>query len=152
MSEPARILVIDDEEAIRKTVSLTLRHEGYSVDTADDGKEAIAKSKTSFYNLALIDIRLGDMDGTDLLSALKQTTPKMVKIILTGYPNLQNAVKAINNGIDAYLIKPVNTHEMLRVIREQLDKQKQQRQYDQQKLAEYVETRVRALDAESGGG
>ena len=56
------------------------------------------------------------MEGTELLTALKETTPKMVKIILTGYPALQNAITAINKGVDAYLVKPVNTDELLRSV------------------------------------
>jgi DNA-binding NtrC family response regulator len=148
MSESARILVIDDEESIRKTVSMTLERAGYAVDTAANGKQAIEKSETNFYNLALIDIRLPDMEGTDLLTALKETTPKMVKIILTGYPVLQNAVMAINKGVDAYLIKPVNTDELLRLIKEHLDKQKNETEYSQQRLAQFVETRFNKIETE----
>jgi DNA-binding NtrC family response regulator len=148
MSESARILVIDDEESIRRTISMTLKHAGYLVDTAENGKQAIQKARDNFYNLALIDIRLPDMEGTDLLTAMKETTPKMVKVILTGYPGLQNAVTAINKGADAYLIKPVNTDELLRVIKEHLDKQSQERKYSQQKVAEYVESRLKELDTE----
>ena len=113
MSDSARILVIDDEESIRRTVSMTLQRAGYNVDVAENGKQAIEKAAAKFYNLALIDIRLPDMEGTELLTALKETTPKMVKIILTGYPALQNAIAAINKGVDAYLIKPLNTDELL---------------------------------------
>jgi DNA-binding NtrC family response regulator len=148
MSEPARILVIDDEESIRRTVSMTLRHAGYVVDTAENGKQAIEKAEANFYNLALIDIRLPDMEGTELLTALKETTPKMVKIILTGYPALQNAITAINKGVDAYLIKPVNTNEILRLIKELLDKQKHETEYSQQKVAQFVETRFKELETE----
>ena len=148
MSQSPRILVIDDDETIRKTISMTLAHAGYMVDTAENGKEAIEKSEVNFYNLALIDIRLPDMEGTELLTALKETTPRMVKIILTGFPALQNAIAAINKGIDAYLIKPVNTDELLRVIKEQLDKQKQEKEYGQQRLAQFVETRLRELEKE----
>jgi DNA-binding NtrC family response regulator len=146
MSESVRILVIDDDETIRKTLSMNLTDAGFVVDTAQDGKEAIEKTETNFYNLALIDIRLPDMEGTELLTGLKETTPKMVKIILTGYPSLQNAVKAVNKGADAYLIKPVNTDELLRVIKEQLDKQRQEKEYGQQRLAQFVETRLRELE------
>lgn len=145
MSESVRILVIDDEESIRRTISMTLKHAGYVVDTAENGKQAIEKAEANFYNLALIDIRLPDMEGTDLLTALRQTTPSMVKIILTGYPTLDNAVKAINKGVDAYLIKPVNTNEMLKLIKEHLDKQKLEKEYDQQKVAQFVETRFKEL-------
>jgi len=148
MSESARILVIDDEESIRRTVSMTLEHAGYLVDTAENGKQALEKAEANFYNLALIDIRLPDMEGTELLTALKETTPKMVKIILTGYPGLQNAVRAVNEGVDYYLIKPVNTDELLRIIKEHLNKQKQEKEYGQQKLALFVETRFKELQTE----
>jgi DNA-binding NtrC family response regulator len=148
MDEAARILVIDDEESIRRTVSMTLRHAGYSVDTAENGKQAIEKSEANFYNLAIIDIRLPDMEGTDLLTALRETTPKMVKIILTGFPALENAVRSINKGVDGYLIKPVNPDELLRFIKEFLDKQKHESEYTQQRLAQFVETRLKELQAE----
>ncbi len=150
MSESARILVIDDDENIRKTVSMTLKHAGYSVDTAENGKQAIEKSEANFYNLALIDIRLPDMDGTELLTGLRETTPRMVKIILTGYPALQNTVKAINKGVDGYLIKPVNSEELLRLIKENLDKQKRESEYSQEKLTQFIETRLKKLGAEEG--
>jgi DNA-binding NtrC family response regulator len=148
LSDSARILVIDDEEGIRKTISLALERAGYVVDTAETGKQAIEKTGANFYNLALVDIRLPDMEGTELLAGLKETTPRMVKIILTGYPNLENAVKAINKGVDGYLIKPVNTDELVRVIREHLDKQKREKEFGQQKLAEFVETRFKELQAQ----
>jgi DNA-binding NtrC family response regulator len=148
MSEQARILVIDDELAIRKTLSMALEHAGYVVDTAENGKQAIQKAKANLYNLALIDIRLPDMEGTELLTTLKVTTPKMVKIILTGYPALQNPVKAINEGVDYYLIKPVDTVELLRVIKEQLEEQRREKEYRQEKLAQFVETRINELQAQ----
>jgi len=148
MSESSRILVIDDEESIRMTVSMTLRHAGYVVDTAENGKQAVEKAQANFYNLALIDIRLPDMEGTELLTTLTETTPKMAKIILTGYPTLENAVKAINKGVDAYLIKPVNSDAMLELIKEHLDKQKQEKEYGQQKVAKFVETRLKELETE----
>lgn len=148
MSESARILVVDDEETIRKTISMTLEHAGYVVDTAENGRQAIKKSELNFYNLALIDIRLPDMDGTELFTALKETTPRMIKIILTGFPSLQNAVKAINSGVDAYLIKPINPTELLQVVKERLAKQKQEMAYTQDKVAEFVETRFRELETQ----
>ena len=146
MSESARVLVIDDEETIRKTISMTLQHAGYSVDTAENGREAVRKSEGSFYNLAVIDVRLPDMEGTELLTKLKDTTPRMVKIILTGFPGLQNAVTAINKGVDAYLIKPVNPTELLRVVKEHLNKQKEEKVYSEEKVAKFVESRFKELE------
>jgi len=84
MSETARILLIDDDESVRKTISKALTKAGYRVDTAENGTEALEKAQANFYNLALIDIRLPDVEGTKLLDAMKDTTPRMIKIILTG--------------------------------------------------------------------
>jgi len=147
MDERARILVVDDDESIRKTLATILEEKGYVVDTAENGKEAIEKSNAKFYNLALIDFRLPDMEGTKLLMAMKETIPKMVKIIVTGYPSLQNAIEAVNKGADAYVLKPVNVDNVLDTIREHLKKQQEARKYSEGKVTEFIETRARELEA-----
>lgn len=146
--EKGRILVIDDDEGIRKVVAEALKSEGYSVDTASNGKEAVEKSQTNFYNLALVDIRLPDMEGTKLLTALKETTPEMIKIILTGYPALQNAIDAVNKGAHGYLVKPINMDELLRTVKQHLKKQRELKEFGQEKLAKLVETRFKELQTE----
>lgn len=146
MVETARILVIDDDESIRKVLATILEENGYVVDTARNGKEAIEKSNTKFYNLALIDIRLPDMEGTKLLTAMKETTPKMVKVIVTGYPSLQNAIEAVNEGADAYVMKPFNLDSVLNTIKEHLKKQQEARKYSEGKVAEFIETRAKELE------
>jgi DNA-binding NtrC family response regulator len=143
LSVPVRILIVDDDENILKTFSTALRDAGYKVDTTQNGKEAIEKARANFYNLALIDIRLPDMEGTELLTTLVETTPKMVKIIITGYPTLQNAVEAVNKGADGYVIKPANMADLLRKIREHLEKQEKAKRYDQEKIKEFIETRLK---------
>ncbi len=148
MGERARIIVVDDDEGIRKVLKTILEEEGYVVDTAENGKEAIKKSNAKFYNLALIDIRLPDMEGTKLLSAIKETTPKMVKIIITGYPSLQNAIEAVNKDADAYILKPFDMGKVLNKIREHLKKQKEAKKYSQEKVTEFIETRVKELEEE----
>ena len=97
MSE-ARILIIDDDENIRKVLQAILEDEGYIVETVDTAKKGIERSEKAFYNLALIDVRLPDMEGIELLSKLRNTKPKMRKIIVIGYPTLQNAISAVNKG------------------------------------------------------
>ena len=146
MAERVRILVVDDDESIRKTLATILEEKGYVVDAAENGREAIEKSKTKFYNLALIDIRLPDMEGTKLLNAMKKTTPKMVKIIVTGYPSLKNAIEAINKGGDAYILKPLKIDNLLNTIKEHLTKQQENRKYSEEKVADYIETRARELE------
>ena len=128
---------------------MTLKNAGYKVDTAENGKEAIQKTDANFYNLALIDIRLPDMQGTELLTSLKETAPRMIKIILTGYPALENAVKAVNERADGYLIKPVENNELLRIVKERLDEQKEEKEYGQQKVNQYVKSRFKELQGDS---
>jgi len=138
----ARILVVDDDEGIRKVITTALNDESYITDTASNGKEAIEKSKTNAYNLAIIDIHLPDMEGTQLLSELKETTPKMRKIIITGFPEVQNAITAVKKGADDYITKPVNIDVLINSIREQLRKQQEEKNYSEEKVAEYIETRL----------
>jgi DNA-binding NtrC family response regulator len=146
MDEPFKVLVIDDEESIRSVMTKILEEEGFAVDTARNGKQAIEKSKTKFYNLAFIDIKLPDVEGTELLTALKDSTPRMIKIIITGHPSLRNAIEAVNKGADAYIVKPFNVENILRTIREQLRKQQQAKKYSQEKVIEFIETRVMELE------
>lgn len=146
MGDPARILIVDDEESIREVLATILEEEGYVAETAKNGKEAMEKSETKFYNLALIDIRLPDMEGTELLSAIKETTPKMVKIIMTGYPSLQNAVEAVNKGANAYILKPFKVEDVLKTIKEELKKQRAARKYSEEKVAEFIVTRAKELE------
>lgn len=145
MGGHAKILVVDDDKSIRKTLAAILEDEGYDVDTAENAREAIEKTNNGFYNLALVDIRLPDMEGTKLIASMKDTTPKMVKIIVTGYPSLQNAVEAVNNNADAYVFKPVNAENLLKTIKEHLEKQQTSKKYSEQKVAEFIETRAREL-------
>jgi DNA-binding NtrC family response regulator len=146
MVERARILVVDGDESIRKVLATILEDNGYAVDTVKNGKEAVKKSKVKFYNLALIDVRLPDMEGVELLTKMKDAIPKMRKIIVTGYPSLQNAINALNKGADAYIVKPFDMDKVLQTIKEQLKKQKDEKEYNQEKVTEYIETRVRELE------
>jgi DNA-binding NtrC family response regulator len=120
------------------------------VDSAETAKKAIEKTRKNFYNIALIDIRLPDMEGIELLTKMRDTTPKMRKVIITGYPTLQNAIEAVNRGADAYIVKPFDMDKVLMTIREQLRKQEEEKRYSQEKVAEFIETRVRELEVEKG--
>jgi len=142
MNRKARILIVDDDISIRKTLSTILVREGYLVDTAASGEEAIVKSDSSFYHLALIDFRLPDILGTKLLSLLRVTVPRMRKVIVTGYPVLDNAIDAINRGVDAYLTKPVNFEKLLQVMEQLLEKQSREKEITEQQLLKYLNKRL----------
>lgn len=145
MSKGSKILVIDDDKTILATLKLALEEEGYDVDTADNGKEAIAKSYSNFYNLAIVDWRLPDIEGTKLLVQLRETTPKMVKIMLTGYPSMTNAIDAVNKRADAFLLKPVDFKLLLQKIDELLKQQAKAKEYSEDIVANFIRTRVKQL-------
>ena len=114
------ILVIDDDKSILRTFTRILQKAGYKVDVAETGKEAIEKAEKTKYDLSLVDVRLPDMDGTDLLIKLKESMRGTVKIVITGFPSLEVGVKALDAGADAYLVKPVKPEELLMLIDEKL--------------------------------
>jgi len=143
------ILVIDDDEDIRKVLSEILKDNRYNADSAETGRQALRKAEEKFYNLALIDIKLPDMNGVVLLTKIKETKPKMRKIIITGYPTLKNAVEALNKGADAYIMKPLDIEKVLATIAEQLQKQRREQKMTEKQLVQYIETRVKQIEKES---
>ena len=145
MDKHARILVVDDDESIRNAVKAILEDEGYIVDLAATGMEAIKRTEETAYNVALLDIRLPDMEGVELLKLMKDAVPRTRKIMVTGYPSMQNAVAALNKNADAYLIKPVDIEKLLNTVKEQLRLQEKEREFSEQKVAEFIETRVKEL-------
>jgi DNA-binding response OmpR family regulator len=114
------ILVIDDDKSILRTLTRILQKAGYEVDTAETGKEAMDKAEKRRYDLALVDVRLPDVDGTELLVSMKDTLRDTVKIMITGFPSLDTGVKALDGGADAYLVKPVKPDDLLTLIEEKL--------------------------------
>jgi DNA-binding NtrC family response regulator len=83
----------------------------------ENGKQALKICEKSFFDVAFIDIELPDIKGTELLHRLKEIQPKMVKIIMTGYPSIENAVKAVNDKADGYILKPFDVPLLLETIK-----------------------------------
>jgi DNA-binding NtrC family response regulator len=88
------------------------------------------------------------MEGTKLLTTMHEPLPKMVKIMITGYPLLENAVEALNMGADAYIMKPVNPEKLLALIEEKLKKQSQAEKMTEEKVVDWVKTRASKLESE----
>lgn len=143
-----RILIVDDDEAVLKSIGDYLSLKGYTVDTARTGKEAIKKSKDDFFNLAILDIRLPDMEGTELLTKMRENEPKMIKVMLTGYPSMENAVDSLNKRADTYLVKPVQLKKLLELIEQKLGEQERESKMDRHKLVKYIESRDKEFDEE----
>lgn len=125
----SNVLVIDDEVATRDLLSAILNDAGYLVEVAENGKAAVKACGKRPFDVALIDIELPDIKGIELLKILKQVQPKMVRIIITGHPSIENAVRSVNEKADGYLLKPINIEELLAMIKKILG----------EKANEYVE-------------
>jgi DNA-binding NtrC family response regulator len=147
MQARPRILIVDDDEGIRTVFKLNLKKHGYSVDAAESGEEALVKLEIRFFNLSLIDIKLPDIEGTELLKKMNEVYPDMVKIIVTGNPSMDNAIEALNNGADGFLIKPVNIDELIETIELHLEKQNKRKKLNERKVSELIENKAREMES-----
>ncbi|TFH15088.1 response regulator [Candidatus Bathyarchaeota archaeon] len=141
-----KILVVDDDDVLRESMVNILENEGYIIDVAKSGYEAEMKLLNQVYNLVLLDIRLPDTTGIQLLSKINKYAPRMKKIVLTGFPDTDTAIKSVNEKADAYLVKPFDPEELLIVIADNLRQQKEEIKYTQEKVLEYIRNRVREID------
>ncbi|MCB9079079.1 MAG: response regulator transcription factor [Anaerolineaceae bacterium] len=116
----AKILIIDDELAIRLTLAEMLTNDGYEVTTAEDGQTALQIMSRDFFDLALIDISLGDITGTEVLSAMRALSLDTVAIILTAQASLSTAIDALRQGAYDYLFKPCQADVLRDVIKKGL--------------------------------
>jgi signal transduction histidine kinase len=117
----ARLLVVDDEESLRITTAAILEREGYVVDTASSGDEAIASLQKLEYDLVLTDLHMEDGDGLSVLSQIKQHSPLTISIVLTGFASVESAIAALQEGAYDYLIKPCDIDRMRHTIRRGVD-------------------------------
>ena len=115
-----KVIIVEDNVEVLESLSEILTSEGYEVETATSGEEGIKKCRTEQFSLALLDIKLPDMEGTQVLEVLHKEFPDMVKIMITGHPSLENAVASLKRGADAYLMKPINPAKLLKVLDEKM--------------------------------
>ena len=120
-SKTHHILVVDDELSMRELLELLLEREGYQVSCAESGKKALSLLGKKHYDLILCDIRLGDINGIDVLENAKQTNPDVVVIMISAYSTTENAVQAMNTGAYDYVPKPFDNAELKETIRNALD-------------------------------
>jgi DNA-binding response OmpR family regulator len=120
-----RIIVVDDNRQIAESPKEILESADYCVETAETGQEALERFSARPFDVALLDVKLPDMEGTHLLKMLKNiekasSKSRMVKIMITGFADQRNAMDSLNSGADAFLMKPVAVKEVLAVIEEKL--------------------------------
>ncbi|MGZ4901843.1 MAG: response regulator [Halobacteriota archaeon] len=146
------ILIVDDDETILAVLREILQLEGYVVDTAATGAEAIEKCQANFYNLSLLDIKLPDMEGTELITKLNESNPDMIKIIITGFPSFENAVRSLNLGADAYIMKPVNSKKLLELVSDKMKEQEEASKLTEDKVSDWVKKRIRQIERDYNSG
>jgi DNA-binding response OmpR family regulator len=123
MAGSVHALVVDDEDALRFFIEETLKRAGYEAMGAASGEEALDLLRDSRYDLAILDLMLGGrVDGLKVLEAIRWRWPDMAVIILTAHGSLESAMAAIREGVDGYLLKPVEPVELRRAVREALDR------------------------------
>ncbi|MDI6803958.1 MAG: sigma-54 dependent transcriptional regulator [Bacteroidota bacterium] len=118
-----RILIADDEEIIRDSISFVLQKENYLVDTAADGAEALAKHLENPFDIIITDIEMPEMKGTELLDRVLQATPETFVIIITAFASIETAIGALRRGAYDYIIKPIEFDDLIIKI-ERLSNQK----------------------------
>ena len=118
----ANILIIDDEKAIRKTLSEILGYEGYTIEEAADGEEGLKKFSATTYDLVLCDIKMPKMDGLEFLEKAKQVNPDVPVIMVSGHGTIETAVEAVKKGAYDYIAKPPDLNRLLITLRNAMDK------------------------------
>ncbi len=121
-----KILVVDDDQNLRKTLADILRVKGYDAVVAPNGSEAIAAAARETFSLALIDLQLPDMRGLEVMARIKATSPLTEAIILTGHASMDSAIEAIGQGAFSYLLKPYQIDELLLAIRHAVERKQAQ--------------------------
>jgi DNA-binding NtrC family response regulator len=136
------ILIVDDDKAILEGFKALLETKKYKVSTAESGRDALEKICNNFYNLALIDLKLPDMEGTDLLLEFRQLQPAIKTIVVTGYSTRENAISSLNLGANGYLEKPVTPGKLLAVVADKLSEQETENKLYEDTVNELLKART----------
>jgi two-component system nitrogen regulation response regulator NtrX len=118
----SNVLIIDDERAIRKTLSEILSYEGYKIDEAGDGEEGLKKFREKTYDVVLCDIKMPKLDGIEFLDKARESNPDIPVIMISGHGTIETAVEAVKKGAYDYISKPPDLNRLLITIRNATDK------------------------------
>ncbi len=121
--DEAKILIVDDDEKACKTLTRILGKMGYEVNYVGTGKAALKKVQETIYNIILLDIKLPDYEGIELISLMKKNRPTTIIMMVTAFASLETAIEAMNRGASAYITKPFNMEEVLQKIKDAVEKQ-----------------------------
>ena len=116
-----RLLYVDDEERTRETLCLALRQNGFDVKLAASVSEALAHINNSEFDVLISDLNIENKgDGFDVIDVMGKTQPKCIKLVMTGYPAIENGLRSAVIEVDDYLIKPVDIDALIKTINQRL--------------------------------
>jgi DNA-binding NtrC family response regulator len=124
----AKILIVDDEPIMLKSLAGWLERDGYTIATASSGEEALEKFKSSHYDILLVDIKMEGISGLEVLRHVKDSDPDAAVVMITAYGSIATAIEALKNGAQDYLLKPFDPDELGIVIEKILESQAQLRE------------------------
>ncbi|TFH06162.1 MAG: response regulator [Candidatus Thorarchaeota archaeon] len=127
------ILIVDDDPGICKMMQLIFKAKGYDASSVHTGKDTLSAMKSTQFDLAILDIKLPDMEGIDLLSILNEDYPDLDIFMVTGHASVETAIRALNLGASAYFTKPIDMEDVLRTISSSLERR---RMIEEKKSAE----------------
>jgi CheY-like chemotaxis protein len=124
MSEHSQVLIVDDDDVVRRSYQRSLQAAHYNVEAVCDGADALAALEQKRFDVVLLDLRMPGMDGMSVLRAIKQAWPKSEVVVITGYPTVETAKQAVQLGAFDYLAKPVGPAEVISAASGALTQQK----------------------------
>jgi two-component system response regulator AtoC len=124
MEHRVHIMIVDDEEIVRESLTGWLQEDGYEVESAENGMKALELLPSKEWNLAMVDLKMPGMDGIQLMDEMKKSRPDMIIIIMTAYATVDTAVKAMKKGAYDYIVKPFNPEDLSLTIRKIIEHQK----------------------------
>lgn len=145
MKEETIVLIVEDEKELSDRIKLILEMEGYRAEEAFSGKEAREMGMRYPYDIALLDINLPDMQGTKLIPDLLKSNPDMAIIIVTGFPDQENTMVALNLGAKGYLTKPFEPEKLIEMLDDRVRKQSEAIDMTQEKMGEFIQRRLEKM-------
>jgi len=114
MNDKASILIVDDEEVVRRSHLRSLADSGCHAEAAEDGRQAISVMEQHPFDVILLDLRMPGLDGMDVLKTIKKRWPESEVVVITGYPTIETAKEAVRLGAQNYIAKPIGPDEVVK--------------------------------------
>ena len=124
MNQKANILIVDDEEVVRLSHMRSLESADCNAQTAEGGRQALSVMEQHPFDVVLLDLRMPDLDGMDVLKTIKQRWPNSEVVVITGYPSIETAKEAVRLGAFNYLTKPLGPDEVIKVANDAMNQKR----------------------------